>query len=79
MTEEPSNTRNMESALVDMPRLIGVASLLEAIFYLPNYFRQSMLVHSSMVEFSSRNTGLLSMMDIMFKLETNNAGAVKEF
>lgn len=49
-------------------QIIGASAIFETIFYLPNHFRQSVLVNSSNLSFVNRNDALLDLMNVMFKI-----------
>jgi len=47
---------------------IGACAVFETLFYLPNHFRQTILVNSSFMNFLSRDAALLDLMNVMFKI-----------
>ena len=48
--------------------LITSSLVIETIFYLPNHFRQTVLVNSNKISFAKADDALLDLMNYMFKL-----------
>ena len=73
--DEDKSTHRQSSAIkrtiLLLPKLLAVSAVTETLFYLPNNFRQTLFIHSSVVNFQSRDNGLLAMMDYMFHLRSN--------
>lgn len=51
---------------------------IETIFYLPNHFRQTVLVNSNNISFAKSDVALLDLMNYMFKLN-NRSRPISEF
>lgn len=58
--------------------LITSSFVIETIFYLPNHFRQTVLVNSNNISFAKADIALLDLMNYMFHLNDRNR-AVSEF
>ena len=44
--------------------------VIETLFYLPNHFRQALLVNSNTISFTKSSDALLDLMNMMFKINT---------
>lgn len=50
----------------------------ETLFYLPNHFRQTIMVNSNLISFAQPTQAVLDMMNVMFRLESSrNSGSQK--
>lgn len=58
--------------------LFGSSLAIETIFYLPNHFRQTVLVNSNNISFVKSDAALLDLMNYMFHLNTNSE-VIQEF
>ena len=58
---------------------VWAVALLETIFYLPNHFRQTILVNSSFMSFASKDAALLDLMNVMFKINRGVNAPIQEF
>ena len=74
-TESTDGSYQMEKFL----KLIGASMAMETIFYMPNCFRQSVLVNSNHISFTKPNDALLDLMNVMFKIDKANAAPIREF
>ena len=52
---------------------------METVFYLPNHFRQTILVNSNSMSFVSKDAALLDLMNVMFKINRGENAAIQEF
>lgn len=73
--EEPMKNTGM---LAQFAGLITSSLAIETIFYLPNHFRQTVLVNSNNISFAKSDVALLDLMNYMFKLN-NRSKPVSEF
>jgi hypothetical protein len=58
--------------------LLTSSLAIETIFYLPNHFRQTVLVNSNNISFAKSDVALLDLMNYMFKLN-NRSKPISEF
>ena len=49
---------------------------METVFYLPNHFRQTILVNSNSMSFVSKDAALLDLMNVMFKINRGENAAI---
>ena len=62
-----------------MVKSIGACALFETLFYLPNHFRQTILVNSSKLSFVNTTEVLLDLMNIMFNINRGTNAPIQEF
>lgn len=63
-------SREAKQTQIETPlsTLLLYSSLIETIFYLPNRFRQTVMLNTHNVAFTTSESALLSLMSIMFNL-----------
>ena len=62
-----------------MFKTVGACALFETLFYLPNNFRQNILVNSSKLSFVNTTEALLDLMNIMFNINRGTNAPIQEF
>ena len=62
-----------------MFKTVGACALFETLFYLPNHFRQTILVNSSKLTFGNTSEVLLDLMNVMFNINRGVNTPVQEF
>lgn len=59
-------------------QFVAAACASETLFYLPNHFRQTVMLHSNLISFAQPQQALLDVMNTIFKLDSSrNAGSQK--
>lgn len=72
------NNKTSDSMLSHSIKLLTASIGIETIFYLPNHFRQTVLVNSNNISFAKTDVALLDLMNYMFKLN-DRSRPVSEF
>ena len=70
--------RTEKGFLAQFAGLLTSSLAIETIFYLPNHFRQTVLVNSNNISFAKSDVALLDLMNYMFKLN-NRSRPISEF
>lgn len=76
---QKSESTDLSNMLEKFMKLTGACMAMETIFYMPNCFRQSVLVNSNHISFTKPNDALLDLMNVMFKIDKANAAPIREF
>jgi len=86
MAQDNLNSSTKDQLVFEQTKAIGKlltgVAFIETVFYLPNHFRQSILVNSNKISFANKDQALLDLMNIMFKLSHThqaNGGVIQEF
>ena len=73
--ENGVNLQRLEKFL----KVVGACMVMETIFYMPNCFRQTILVNSNHISFVKPNDALLDLMNVMFRIDKDKAAPIREF
>ena len=76
-SQQTTSSQSQYSAK-DLLGLFSKSVGIETIFFLPNYFRWTLLTHSSNISFANTTDALLDLMNYMFRLQ-NKGHIISEF
>ena len=78
-TRAQTDDGSFQSRIEKFLKITGSCMVIETIFYMPNSFRQTILVNSNHISFLKPNDALLDLMNIMFRIDVDKVAPIREF